>query len=89
VASDPRCLGGAVRRVVARQRTRFRVVRADDALLADGFHPFEPETGPRWTDGDAVLPQAMFAGFAGACEVVVHLGGVATYVDDEERTAVA
>jgi hypothetical protein len=89
VASDPRCLGVAVRRVVVREGTRFRVVRADDALLADGFHPFEPETGLRWTDGDAALPQAMFAGFAGACEVVMHLGGTAVYVDDEERTAVA
>jgi hypothetical protein len=89
VASDPRCLGVAVRRVVVRQGTRFRVVRGDDALLADGFHAFERETGLRWTDGDAVLPGTMFAGFAGACEVVVHLGGTAVYVDDGERTAVA
>jgi T5SS/PEP-CTERM-associated repeat protein len=89
VASDPRCLGVAVRRVVVRQGTRFRVVRGEDPVLAAGFHAFEPATGLRWTDGDAVLPVGLFDGFAGACEVVVHLGGVATYVDYGERMAVA
>jgi T5SS/PEP-CTERM-associated repeat protein len=82
VARDPRCLGVAVRRVVLRQGTRFVVARGDDARLADGFHAFEAGTGLRWTDGDAAVPAALFQGFAGPCEVVVHLGATATYVDD-------
>jgi hypothetical protein len=28
-----------------------------------------------------MLPGAMFTGFPSGCEVVVHLGGTATYVD--------
>jgi hypothetical protein len=71
-----------VRRVVLRQGTRFVVARGDDARLADGFHAFEAGTGLRWTDGDAAVPAALFQGFAGPCEVVVHLGATATYVDD-------
>jgi hypothetical protein len=51
-------------------------------LLVEGFHAFEPATGLRWTDGDARLPEALFAGFSGRVEVVVHLEGTATYVDD-------
>jgi hypothetical protein len=78
-----------VRQVVVRQRARFRVFRAADKLLAEGFHPFEAGTALRWTDGDAVLPGAMFAGFAGTVEVVVHVGGTTWYVDDGVRSAVA
>jgi T5SS/PEP-CTERM-associated repeat protein len=89
LARDARLLGVALRRVVVRLGTRFRVVRAGDPLLAEGFHAFEPGTGLRWTDGDAMLPAAMFTGFDGACEVVVHLGGTATYVDDGDVAAVA
>jgi hypothetical protein len=51
-------------------------------VLSQGFHAFEPGTGLRWTDGDAALPAALFDGFAGKVEVVVHLGGTATYVDE-------
>ena len=89
VARDPRCLGVAVRRIVVRQGTRFRVLRADDPALADGFHAFETETGLRWTDGDAVLPRRLFAGFDGPCEVVVHLGGTTQYIEDGGRQNVA
>jgi len=32
------------------------VIEADDALLADGFHTFEPDNCFRWTDGDALYP---------------------------------
>jgi T5SS/PEP-CTERM-associated repeat protein len=89
VARDPRLLGVAVRRVAVRQGTRFRVVPAADALLAEGFHPLEAGAGLRWTDGDAVLPGSMFDGFVGAVEVVVHVGGTTRYVDDGVRSAVA
>ncbi|WP_158925222.1 hypothetical protein [Acidisphaera sp. S103] len=53
------------------------MVRGDDALLTAGFHAFEPETGLRWTDGDAMLPATMFDGFQGPSELVIHLGGTA------------
>jgi fibronectin-binding autotransporter adhesin len=89
VARDARCLGVAVRRVVVRQGTRFRVLRGNDALLVDGFHGFEAGTGLRWTNGDATLPAAMFDGFSGACELVIHLGGTARYLDDGDMVAVA
>jgi hypothetical protein len=36
-----------------------------------------------------MLPAAMFTGFDAGCEVVVHLGGAATYVDDGDVAAVA
>jgi hypothetical protein len=29
-----------------------------------------------------MLPGAMFTGFEGPCEVVMHLGGVARYVEE-------
>jgi hypothetical protein len=89
LARDPRCLGVAVRRVSIRQGTHFRTVRGDDTRLTDGFHAFEPGTVLRWTDGDATLPAALFAGFSGPCELVIHLGGTASYIDDGAAEKVA
>jgi hypothetical protein len=85
ITRDPRRIGVAVRRIAVRQGTRFRVARAGDKRLADGFHPFEAASGVRWTDGEAVLPAAMFAEFAGAVELAVHLAGTARYIDDGAR----
>jgi hypothetical protein len=79
VARDPRVLGVAVRRVVLRQGTRFRVMEANEPLLADGFHDFEPESGIRWTDGDAAIPEQLFDGFDGPVELVLHVGGTTRY----------
>ena len=79
LARDPRSLGVALRRIVVRQGTRFRVMQAADVRLADGFHAFEAGNGLRWTDGDAILPAALFEGFDGAVEVVLHLGGSMRY----------
>jgi len=78
-ARDPRVLGVAIRRIAVRDGTRFRVMEAGDALLADGFHAFEPSNGLRWTDGDAALPQALFDGFDGPTELVLHVGGTTHY----------
>ncbi|WP_305782257.1 Hint domain-containing protein [Acidisphaera sp. S103] len=78
-ARDPRVLGIAVRWIAVRDGTRFRVMEAGDALLADGFHAFEPSNGLRWTDGNAALPQALFDGFDGPTELVLHLGGTTQY----------
>jgi len=89
LARDPRLLGVALRRVVVRAGSRFRTLRAGDPTLTEGFHAFEADAGVRWTDGDAVVPQDAFAGFAGPCEVIVHLGGTAAYIDDGDVAAVA
>ena len=89
LARDPRLLGVAVRRVVVRAGSRFRTLRAGDPTLTEGFHAFEADAGVRWTDGDAALPGHVFDGFPGACEVVVHLGGTAAYIDDGDVKAVA
>ena len=76
---DPRELGVAVWRIALRQGSRFCVVEAADALLAEGFHAFEAENDFRWTDGDAALPDRLFAGFDGPTELVLHIGGTTQY----------
>jgi hypothetical protein len=48
--------------------------------LTEGFHWFEPDNRMRWTDGDAVLPVELFAGFKGSIEVVLHLGSTTHYL---------
>ena len=88
-ARDPRCLGVGIRRIAVRQGTRFRVATAGDAGLTDGFHRFERETGLRWTDGDAALPAALFAGFAGRMELVVDVGATTQYADDGSASRAA
>ena len=89
IGRDPRSLGVAVRQIVLRQGTRFRVIKAPDERLTDGFHCFEPAEGIRWTTGDARLPASLFAGFKGTLELVLHLGGTAQYLSDsvEHRAA--
>jgi hypothetical protein len=82
LARDPRCLGVAVRRVVVRQGTRFRVFPAGETLLIDGHYPFEADAGVRWTNGDAELPAEMFAGFDGPVEVVIRVWGATPYIAD-------
>jgi hypothetical protein len=81
-ARDPRPLGVALRRVVLRRGARLVVIEAEDALLAQGFHPFEQEVGVRWTDGEGVLPAEVFAGFSGPLELELHLGGTTQYLAD-------
>ncbi|HEY1934485.1 MAG TPA: Hint domain-containing protein [Acetobacteraceae bacterium] len=87
IARDPRILGVAVRQIALRQGTRFRVVGAADGRLTSGFHAYESEGKLRWTDGGAELPAEMFAGFDGALELVLHVGGVASYIADAETCA--
>lgn len=89
LARDARELGIALRRLVVRQGTRFRIVEADDARLTDGFHMFEPDNGMRWTNGDAALPATLFNGFAGSFDLVSHLGGATHYIDDRAVLSVA
>jgi hypothetical protein len=82
LSRDARELGVAVRQLAVRKGARPRVIEAEDARLTDGFHGFEANEGIRWTNGDAVLPAELFAGFKGEFELAVHLGGATHYVDD-------
>jgi hypothetical protein len=79
VARDPRSLGVAVTRIAVSKAARLRVMEADDPALTDGFHAFEPALRLRWTDGGAALPAALFDGFDGTVELVLHLGGSTRY----------
>ena len=81
LARDPRRLGVAVHRIVVRRGASFSVIESDNPLLAEGFHAFEPDTGIRWTDGQATLPAALFAGLAGPLELILLLGGTTRYVE--------
>ena len=89
LARDPRSLGVAVRRLVVRQGSRFRTVAAGDVSLTRGFHAFEPDNDFRWTDGDAIVPAAVFAGFAGPIEFVLRIGMTGRYLDQGEMQRAA
>jgi T5SS/PEP-CTERM-associated repeat protein len=91
VARDFRILGVALRQVALRQGTWFRVLEASDEALAEGFHAFEPDGRLRWTNGDAALPMALFAGRAGALELVLHVACTTQYpsIVEPSRAAAA
>jgi hypothetical protein len=91
VARDPRPLGTALQQIALRQGTRFRVMKAADTNLTKGFHPFEPDGGLRWTDGDAVLPTTLFQGLGGPMELVLQLACTTQYplFDDAPRSHAA
>jgi hypothetical protein len=79
LARDPRQLGVALRRVVLWRGQHVRVLEAADPLLSDGFHAFEGDNGFRWTEGNAVLPTALFDGANGVCEVQLDIACTAQY----------
>jgi hypothetical protein len=72
---DPRMLGVAVRQIRLWQGERLHLLDVADPILASGFHGFEPADGLRWTDGNALLPPALFAGIDGPCDLEVLTGG--------------
>ena len=82
LARDSRSLGVALEHVRLWQGRAVRVLDAADAGLAEGFHPFEPDNGFRWTDGDAVLPAALFAAVAGPCTLELLVRGAMRYPPD-------
>jgi hypothetical protein len=51
-------------------------------LLVDGYHPFEPDIGIRWTTGDARVPPELFARMHGPGMLTVQLGCSAQYLHD-------
>ncbi len=86
VARDPRPLGVAVRQIIlGGPHTPLRAARADDARLKEGFHAYEPQSGIRWTNGDAVMPATMLAHLAGPLLCTLELGATTRYLD-ESRT---
>jgi len=82
LARDPRVLGVALRRLVVRKGSRFRVTEADDDRLTEGFHRFETDNEFRWTDGDATIPAELFEGFTAPLELVAHVAMTARYLDE-------
>ncbi len=89
VARDPRSLGIALRQIAVRRGWRFQVMPAADALLTDGFHAFEPDSGLRWTDGDATLPAALLQHCRRKADLVLYVGGTTHYRLDEQATCAA
>jgi hypothetical protein len=78
-ARDPRSLGVALRKVILRQGWRMNLIDPDDDRLVDGFHAYEEGDNIRWTNGDAVLPDGVFANLGAGAIVELHLGGATTY----------
>jgi hypothetical protein len=89
IARDPRSLGVALRRIIVRQGTNFRVIESSDARLEKGFHTFEADNGFRWTNGDAALPRDLLAGVTGAMEIVLSVASTTHYIDEGVRQQVA
>jgi hypothetical protein len=80
VARDPRLLGVAIRRIVLAQPKRQSTIEAEE--LTEGCHEFEPNTGIRWTNGDAVVPAKLFTGMNGPGLLMLHLGAATQYIND-------
>jgi hypothetical protein len=80
LARDPRSLGVAVRRVLVRRGSKFRVIEAENPGLELGFHEFEADSRFRWTDGDAVLPVELFADFGAPAMLTLQLWSTAQYI---------
>ena len=91
LARDPRILGVALRRVMLWRGAELRLIEAWDTSLGEGFHPFEPGNGFRWTDGDASLPASLFDGIGGPSELHLLVGCTTRYplFDDPLRAAAA
>jgi hypothetical protein len=81
IGRDPRSLGVALGRITISQGVRSRRIEPHDPLLR-GFHQVEPDNTFRWTDGDAVVPKGLFAGFDGPIDVVLRCGATARYIEE-------
>jgi hypothetical protein len=79
LARDSRRLGVAVSRISLWRGPRLRLIEASDPALEAGFHLFEPESGLRWTDGDALVPTSLFEGLSGPCQLELHVACTTLY----------
>ena len=94
LARDRRALGVALRRIVLKRGATLRTLHADDAVLTDGFHAFEPDNRFRWTDGDAVIPDgvirsALLAEPADRLAIELHVAATMRYAADGTAQAAA
>jgi hypothetical protein len=87
LSRDPRVLGVAIRRLLVRHGPLLATMAAGDPQMADGFHPFEPELGLRWTDGRGAVPAALFDGMDGETELEVVVTSTARYCADDRAAA--
>jgi hypothetical protein len=71
LTADVRRLGVHVLRIVMTAADAALEVAGCHAALIDGWH--DPEGKGRWTDGDALLPDSLFAGIVGPFEVVLQV----------------
>lgn len=86
LAPDDRQLGVAVIRLDVAGPFPARSLALDDETLVEGFHPAEP--GPlRWTNGDALLPAALFAGPPGERVLTLGCHFLPRYSDQDDRAA--
>jgi hypothetical protein len=88
---DSRSLGVALRRIEITHGRRMTLIDACDGRLTDGFHDYEPGDDLRWTNGDALIPEAAFAHVTGTAMVGLHVAGSTHYplfVEVAERAAV-
>jgi hypothetical protein len=94
LARDRRALGVALRRIVLKRGATLRTLHANDAVLTDGFHAFEPDNRFRWTDGDAVIPDgvirsALLAEPADRLAIELHVAATMRYAADGTAQAAA
>ncbi len=61
---------------------------ASAASAATMSASFEAEKGFRWTSGDAVIPEELFA-MSSACVMMLNIASTAQYLDEGERHLVA
>jgi hypothetical protein len=81
---DPRRLGVALQSVTVFAGPQHLTIRASDDRLVDGFHCYEPEIDIRWTDGNAVLPDALFNRFDQPVDLLLQLAGSAHYLESDD-----
>ena len=59
------------------------MTEAGDPILTDGFHDYEPAGRVRWTNGNAGLPDALFAGGA-VTSIDIYVSGSTLYPFEAE-----
>lgn len=88
-ARDPRPLGVAVRQIRLWHGAHLRLIEASDSSLGEGFHLFEEKNGFRWTDGNALLPAALYDGIDTSFELDIHIACTTHYPLNEVEASAA
>ena len=87
LARDARMLGVALSRITVSQGRAVRTIEADNAVFGTGFHLFEAADVFRWTNGDAAIPPALFAGLEGPCRLELAIACSTRYPATEPDDA--